>query len=727
MLVPALSIDRSSARHLSLSACAMLLLAACHAQDTARPARQFGQVDERRLAQADREPQNWLTKGRDRNETFYSPLARISDRNATQLGLAWEYQTQTARGLEATPIVVDGVMYVSGNWGRVYALDARTGAELWTFNPDPDGMSGRWSCCDVVNRGVAVWQGRVFVGSLDGYLYALDAESGRVVWKADSLVDRSKPYVITGAPQVAGEVVVIGNGGADFGVRGYISAFDLESGKLRWRFFTVPGDPKRPIEHPELAAAARTWDPDSRWEMGGGGTAWDGMVYDPELRLLYVGTGNGSPYKASERSPRGGDNLYLASILAIDPATGRLAWHYQTVPGESWDYTATQKMILADLSIDGRQRQVLMQAPKNGFFYVLDRRTGELLSARPFSYVNWAREIDPKSGRPIFSQQSDYEQAPKLILPSMAGAHNWQPMAFNPGTGLVYIPVIELPMIFIDLPGNKGALSVIDGQFNVGTIVPVDYDPKAYERLYGRLPSAAQLAGMPTTPRGILRAYDPSRQRVVWEASAGSFWDGGVMTTAGNLVVQGKASGDLVVYAADSGRELARLETGTSIMAAPMTYEVGGEQYIAVLAGFGGGGGLGALSPDIAAYNYVNNGRIMAFKLGGGAVPKPAPRSDAALTEPPPRMGTPQQIARGELLFVSHCGRCHALARAVLPDLRQMAAGTHVEFRDIVLRGTRLPRGMGRFDDILSETDTDAIHAYVIDQAWAAYRATKEN
>jgi quinohemoprotein ethanol dehydrogenase len=718
---------RGAVRRSLIGACGALLLVACHADNGAQPARRFGQVDERRVAQADREPQNWFTKGRDRGETFYSPLARINDRNAVRLGFAWEYQTQTARGLEATPIVVDGVMYVSGNWGRVYALDAKTGAELWAFIPEPDGTSGRWACCDVVNRGVAVWQGKVFVASLDGWLYALDAASGTVVWKSDSIIDRSRPYVSTGAPQVAGDVVVIGNGGADFGVRGYISAFDLDTGKLRWRFFTVPGNPKQPFEHPELALAARTWDPNSRWESGGGGTAWDGMVYDPELRLLYVGTGNGSPYKARERSPKGGDNLFLASILAIDPATGRLAWHYQTVPGESWDYTATQKMILAELAIDGRQRKVLMQAPKNGFFYVLDRRTGELLSARPFSYVNWASQIDLKTGRPAFTQQSDYQQAPKLILPSMAGAHNWQPMAFNPGTGLVYIPVIELPMIFVDLPGNKAALPVIDGQFNVGTIVPADYDPKAYARLYGRLPSAAQLAGMPTNPRGILRAYDPARQRVVWEAAAGSFWDGGVMTTAGNLVVQGKASGDLVVYAADSGRELARLETGTAIMAAPMTYEVDGEQYIAVLAGFGGGGGLGALSPDIAAYNYVNNGRILAFKLGGGAAPRPALRSDTTVAEPPPRMGTPRQVAQGELLFVSHCGRCHALARAVLPDLRQMSAGTHAEFKDIVLRGARLSRGMGRFDDILSAADADAIHAYVIDQAWAAYTTAKGN
>ncbi len=706
-----------------LAAGITLCLAACHGGKAGHPVPPSGRVDEARLARADSEPQNWFTKGRDRYESFFSPLRRINERNAGQLGFAWEYHTQTARGLEATPIVVDGIMVTSGNWGRVYALNAKTGAELWTFDPQPDGSAGRWTCCDAVNRGVAVWRGRVYVAALDGFVYALDAATGKVVWKADSFIDRREPYVSTGAPQVAGDVVVIGNGGADFGVRGYISAFDLDSGKLRWRFFTVPDDPRQPIEHPELAAAARTWDPNSRWELGGGGTAWDGMVYDPELRLLYVGTGNGSPYQARERSPAGGDNLYLASILAIDPASGRLVWHYQTVPGERWDYTATQKMILADLRIDGRPRKVLMQAPKNGFFYVLDRQTGELLSAEPFTYVNWARRIDPQTGRPLLAEQSDYGQSPKLILPSMAGAHNWQPMAFNPRTGLVYIPVIELPMIFVDLPGNRAALKAIDGQFDVGTIVPVDYDPKDYARLYGQLPGAAQLTGMPTTPRGVLRAWDPVQQRLAWEAPAGSFWDGGVMSTAGNLVVQGKASGDLVVYAADSGRELARLATGTSIMAAPMTYEVDGEQYIAVMAGFGGGGGLGALSPDIAAYSHVNEGRIIAFKLGGGPVPQPALRSDAVLAEPPPRMGTPQQIAAGEVLFVAHCSRCHALGRAVLPDLRHMAPGTHAEFRDIVLRGVRLARGMGRFDDVLSATDTDAIHAYLIDQAWAEYTA----
>jgi quinohemoprotein ethanol dehydrogenase len=694
--------------------------AACHPASPG--AGQFGAVDRHRLMAADKEPDQWLANGRDWRGGFYSPLDQIDARSVQRLGFAWSYDLGTARGLEATPIVVDGVMYTSGNWGRVYALDARTGQALWTFVPEIDGQYGRYACCDVVNRGVAVWQGRVYVGALDGWLYALDARSGKVVWKADTFVSRKRPYTITGAPQVAGDVVVIGQGGADFADgRGYVSAYDLTSGALRWRLFTVPGDPKKPAENPELAQAARTWSPNSLWASGGGGTPWDAMAYDPALDLLYVGTGNASPYAWRDRSPGGGDNLFLASILAIHPRTGRLAWHYQTVPGEQWDYTATQKMILADLRFGGRVRHVLMQAPKNGFFYVLDRQTGELLSAKPYAPVNWASRIDLRTGRPVSTGEADYDKGPALVYPAASGAHNWQPMAFNPDTGLVYIPVIEGAMIFA-----KGydlhARSLAD-RWNVNGVFIEDYPAKGLPE-FG-LPALADVLRGRTPPkrRGVLRAWNPVTGQTVWDAPNPGFWEGGVLTTKGGLVIQGDSSGRLVARDARNGGVIKIVDTGSSIMAAPMAYAVDGVQYIAVMAGYGGSGGW-AYPPASAAYRYGNEGRILVFRLDGPAVPKPPPFVEPLIPRPPVRFGSTADIHRGELLFAQQCSRCHAnVARGLVPDLRRMSPEVHRTFDDIVLKGQRKDAGMGRFDDVLDAADARAIHAYLVDQAWAAFRA----
>ncbi len=697
--------------------------AACH---QARPgAGQYGAIDRDRLMSADQEPGQWLASGRDWRGAYYSPLDQIDTRSVQRLGFAWSYDLGTARGLEATPIVVDGVMYTSGNWGRVYALDARTGQALWTFVPDVDGQYGRYACCDVVNRGVTVWQGRVYVGALDGWLYALDARSGRVLWKADTFVSRKRPYTITGAPQVAGGVVVIGQGGADFADgRGYISAYDLTSGKLRWRFFTVPGDPKNPVENPELAEAARTWSPNSLWASGGGGTPWDAMAYDPALDLLYVGTGNASPYAWRDRSPGGGDNLFLASILAIHPRTGRLAWHYQTVPGEQWDYTATQKMILADLPFGGRMRQVLMQAPKNGFFYVLDRQTGELLSAKPYAPVNWASRIDLASGRPVFTGQADYTNGPALVFPAASGAHNWQPMAFNPDTGLVYIPVIEGAMIYA-----KGydlhARSLAD-RWNVNGVFIEDYPAEGLPQM-GLPPLAGVLRGRsPPKRRGVLRAWDPVAGKIVWDAPSPGFWEGGILTTKGGLVIQGDSRGLLVARDARDGHIVKTIDTGSSIMAAPMTYAIGGVQYVAVMAGYGGSGGW-AFPPTSAAYRYGNEGRILVFRLDGPAPPMPPPFAEQPVPQPPARFGSAADIHRGEFLFGEQCSRCHAnVARGLVPDLRRMTSQDHQAFADIVLRGQRSYAGMGRFDDVLSAADVRALHAYLVDQAWIAFRAQQQ-
>ena len=565
--------------------------------------------------------------------------------------------------------------------------------------------------------------GRVYVAAIDGWLYALNAANGSIVWRADTFAQRGdgRHYTATGAPQIAGKVVVVGNGGADFGVRGYVTALDVETGALRWRFFTVPGDPKRGFEHPELEKAARTWDPNSRWDLGGGGTVWDAMAYDPELNLLYVGTGNGSPYKWRERSPAGGDNLFLASILAINPDTGRLAWHYQQVPGENWDYTSTQKMILADLEIDGVRRQTLLQAPKNGLFYVLDRKSGQLISATPYTTVNWTSGVDASTGRPVPNPATNYDGAQALVAPGMAGGHNWQPMSFNPRTGLVYLSVIDTAQVFIDISSSE--TRQIEATFDVVPVYAPGYKPDALRQLAGRtLPALESLRPQGVGRKdlaGLLRAWDPVARRVVWEQQTPFLWDGGVMTTAGNLVVQGRSTGELAIHAADRGKLLHMIDVGTSIMAAPMSYEIAGEQYIAVLAGYGGSAMI--FDPHTAAYKYGNAGRVVVFKLDGGAVPKPAPVAQAPFPEPPSRPADTNLIRRGEILYTRHCLRCHYMAeRTLLPDLRRLSPDKHAAFDDIVLRGALIPLGMGRFDDVLAADDAHAIHSFVIDRAWAA-------
>ena len=691
-------------RHLFLLTATMaltLLVSACDNQKNPP-----GWIDRDRVQNIAREPGSWLTGGRDFGESHYSPLTQINDKNAANLGFAWQYSTGTHRGLEATPIFVDGVLYVTGNWGIVYAIDGKTGREIWSFDPEVPGQWARYACCDVVSRGLAVWKGKVYAAALDGRLSALDAATGKVIWQVDTFIDRTEARTITGAPRIAGHNVVIGFGGAEYGTRGYISAYDLETGKLSWRFYTVPGDPKKPFEHPELKMAAKTWDPDSRWDIGGGGTVWDSMVYDPDLNLLYVGTGNGGPWIQAERSPSGGDNLFLSSILAINPDTGRLVWYYQTTPGENWDYTATQPMILTTLKINGKTRKVLMQAPKNGFFYVLDRKSGELLSAKKYAIVNWASHVDMKSGRPVITGKGDYSKQEKLVLPSPAGAHNWQPMAYNPDTGLVYIPAMNDPALYkrrkpykyIKGINNQGAT------FSEGTITTELGDVGADE------------AG------GFLLAWDPVKAQPVWRHKLGSFiFHGGVLTTGGNLVVQARDDGLLVVYAADTGKVLQTIQTGSSILAAPMTYSIDGVQYIAVMAGYGGGP-FGYFPVGSAVEKYGNDGRLIAFKLGGGAAPLPGEvPPPGPIPEPPAQSASQAVLDEGKILFTKACGECHWNMNGGYPDLRRMTPEVHASFRDIVLHGARADLGMANFSDILSEEQADAIHSYLIDlsrKAW---------
>jgi quinohemoprotein ethanol dehydrogenase len=689
-----------------------------------------GRIDSERLLAVASEPGQWLTTGRDFGKTHYSPLNLINQENVSRLGFAWQLETGTVRGMEATPIVVDGVMYTSGVAGRVYALDAAKGTVLWQFEPTVNGRVNRGSCCDMVNRGVAVWQGKVYVGAFDGMLYALDAATGKVLWQSHTIDEKQRGYTVTGAPAIAGKVVVIGNGGAEFDARGYITAYDLETGKQVWRFYTVPGDPKKPFENKAMEMAARTWH-DFDPQVGGGGNAWDAITYDPQLNLVYFGTANGAPWSRTARSPGGGDNLFLASIVAVNADTGEYAWHYQTTPGERWDYDATPHIVLTTLAIGGQDRNVLMQASKNGFFYVIDRKTGELLSADKFVDVTWAEGVDMKTGRPTENVAlADYSDGkPKLVFPSAVGAHNFNPMSLSQRTGLVYLPTVHGGMMVAEGPKDRNYLP---GRINTRVQVGFSMQLAAPASLPPALRPLADPKFLKTQPSiemsAALKAWDPINRKVVWSVPATSFMDhGGVLSTAGGLVVQGGLDGKLRVYADADGKLLKEIEVGTAMIAAPTTYTVEGVQYLAILAG-SGGGGWNTWFPQNIAYKKGNANRILAFRLDGGVTPVPADvPAPGPLLEPPAQIGTAADILAGAKTFVANCASCHSNAwPAPIPDLRRTSAATHAVFNDIVMRGALQARGMPGFDDVLSEAQVAQVQAHVISVAREAYAAEQK-
>ncbi|NWG52626.1 MAG: PQQ-dependent dehydrogenase, methanol/ethanol family, partial [Hydrogenophilaceae bacterium] len=599
-------------------AAAACLLAAC--------ARTPADVDARRLTNADREPGLWMSHGRTYDEQRFSPLDAINAENISRLGLAWYVDLDTNRGQEATPIVVDGVIYISTAWSMVKAFDAATGEPLWSYDPEVPREWAVNACCDVVNRGVAVWDGKVFVGALDGRLIALNARDGSVAWETLT-IDRSRPYTITGAPRVIEGLVIIGNGGAEFGVRGYVSAYDAATGALRWRFYTTP-NPEGPDDAASDAVRERvlaTWSAEGAWrQTGGGGTVWDSMAYDPELDLLYIGVGNGAPWNKAQRSPGDSDDLFLSSIVALRPATGEYVWHYQTTPGETWDYTATQHIILADLEIGGASRRVVMQAPKNGFFYVLDAATGALISANNYAPVNWATGIDRRTGRPIEVAAARYGQtgAPFVVTPGPSGAHNWHPMSFSPQTGLVYIPVNETAFPY----APERAFTQRPLAFNTG----VDFAAIAMPR-----DPAVRSQAMAGT-QGRLIAWDPVNQREAWRVALPGPGNGGVLSTAGGLVFQGTASGEFAAYRAQDGERLWSTPVHTGVLAAPISYALRGRQYVAVMVG---GGGVFAGPPGEVGRKGAglpNISRLLVFALDGRVeLPAPAPAPPRALAPPP--------------------------------------------------------------------------------------------
>nr|WP_232476078.1 PQQ-dependent dehydrogenase, methanol/ethanol family [Sphingomonas formosensis] len=651
----------------------------------------------------------WPSYGLNPAETRYSSLDQITPANVGQLGVAWyaDFDARSLRGVEGTPIVVDGVMYASGPWSKVIALDARTGRKLWSYDPDFEGGIARRACCDVVNRGVAYANGKVFVGVLDGRLVALDARTGKPVWTAVT-TDPGKSYTITGAPRVIGNKVLIGNGGAEYAVRGYVSAYDVDSGKLAWRFYTVPGDPAKGFENKAIAMAAKTWRGEW-WKYGGGGTVWDSMAYDPELDLLYIGVGNGGPWDIKVRSPGGGDNLFLSSIVALKPETGDYVWHFQEVPGDQWDYTATQHMILADLTIDGRLRKVLMQAPKNGYFYVIDRQTGQFISGTPYVPLNWSKGLDPRTGRPDIAPEARYgSEKPFIGLPSPAGGHGWQPMSYSPKTGYVYIPTAEIPYGYIAEDAAKfhyDPRGWNTGQDPARTAMPED--PKI----------RAQIRGM---MGGALIAWDPVARRKMWSVPMPMPWNGGVLSTATGLVFQGNGEGEFAAYDATTGRKLWSAHLDSGIVAPPVTYRVGGVQYVSVAVGWGG---ILPLNMGEALKKAVppRVNRIVTFRIGGQAALPKLPPLERAPLDPPPATAPPEQVAEGHRIFHTNCWMCHgdsAVNHGGVPDLRRSAAiADPATFKAFVLEGAAEPLGMPNFSKDLTPGQVEAIRAYVIKRA----------
>lgn len=660
-------------------------------------------VNAARLTAADDEPGQWLSHGRTYSEQRFSPLNTITTENVGDLGLAWYADFDTNRGQEATPLMVDGVIYVSTAWSKVKAFDAVTGELLWDFDPQVPGGWAVHACCDVVNRGVAAWEGKIFVGTLDGRLIALDAASGNVIWDVNT-IDRTKPYTITGAPRVVKGKVLIGNGGAEMGVRGYVSAYDADTGELAWRFYTVPGNPAEGFEHPILEMAAETWSGEW-WALGGGGTVWDSMSYDPELDLLYIGVGNGSPWNHTFRSEGKGDNLFLASIVALKPDDGAYVWHYQVSPGETWDHTASQQITIADLVIDGVERRVLMQAPKNGFFYVLDAATGELISAENFTEITWATHVDLQTGRPVETPEARYNETgePFLSTHNPNGAHTWHSMAYSPQTGLVYIPIHGAPFVFsaperfepVTMAANQGT------DFSGNAALDPD---EVLAKTYGRL-----------------IAWDPVAQREVWRVERAGQANGGALATAGGLVFQGTGSGQFTALDAATGEQLWSTHVQTGVIAAPITYEVDGVQYVAVVAGTGGSWGVIGGASNMKGYALPNVSRLLVYRLDGRGQLPAAPQVERAPLAPPPSTASEATIDAGAPLYGIYCGSCHgggAVGTGILPDLRRSAYLHDPQaWTQIVIGGALEPRGMTSFANVLDTEAAAAIRAYVIARA----------
>jgi quinohemoprotein ethanol dehydrogenase len=666
-------------------------------------------VDGRRITDADATPGEWLSHGRTYSEQRFSPLALIDQGNVADLGLAWYAELPTRRGIETTPLMVDGKLYVTASWGHVLAYDARTGNLLWHYDPEVPKDYSRHACCDVVNRGVALWGHNVYGASIDGRLRALDRDTGRVIWEVDTRLNDVDSYTITGAPRVVNGKVVIGNGGAEMSVRGYVTAYDAATGEQVWRFFTVPGNPAEGFEDPTQAWIATTWTGEW-WNNGkGGGTAWDSFAFDPETNLLYIGVGNAASWNQKIRSPKGGDNLFVSSIVAVDADTGTYAWHYQTTPGDHWDYTATQHMILAEIEMDGALRNVIMQAPKNGFFYVLDRETGELLAADKYMPVTWATHVDLTTGRPVEAPGVRDTEQDQLIAPGPSGAHNWHPMSFSPDTGYVYIPAKVSSGIYRDDFITKRRSVIWYVNFRVDKLVGLPDALSVEERL----------AVGPAAASGVLIAWDPTRQQEVWRVERGFYSGSGVLSTRGQLVFQGDLSGHFSAYAADTGREVWSYPAQGGIMGSPISYELDGEQYVAVAQGWGGESSLpfGAISGPL---NMINISRVLVFKSGASTELPVVETVEQILPAHGLSVASAERVEQGRVLYNHYCAVCHggnAISGGIVPDLRYRIAELAPAWQAIVIEGALAGAGMSAWRDYLSGAEADLIKDYVAQEA----------
>jgi quinohemoprotein ethanol dehydrogenase len=665
-----------------------------------------GAVNDQRLLAADQDGANWMSYGRTYDEQRFSPLDQVNEETVKNLGLAWSSDLDTNRGQEATPLVVDGVLYVSTAWSMVKAFDAATGKPLWSYDPEVPRETLVRVCCDAVNRGVAVYNNKIFIATLDGRLVALNAATGKPVWSKMTVPDQES-YAITGAPRIVKGRVLIGSAGGEFKARGYLAAFDAESGDEVWRFHTVPGNPADGFENDAMKRAAETWSGEW-WKLGGGGNVWDSISYDPELNLIYFGTANAEPWNPAAAG-RNGDTLYTSSIVAVNADTGEYAWHFQETPEDRWDFDSNQSIIIADLDFAGKSRRVILHAPKNGFFYVLDAKTGEFISGKPFATVNWASSLDPKTGYPQINPEARYEQTgkPFISLPGAGGAHSWQPMSFSPKTGLVYIPVQEAAFPFAAAKDWKPSdIGFQTGQDSAAVAMPAD---KAIQ------------AGALGATTGSLTAWDPIAQKAAWKVEYPGPWNGGTLATAGNLVFQGTAGGDFNAYTADKGKKLWSFPVQSGVIAAPMTYSVKGKQYVAILVGWGGVWDIatGVLAGKSGMTRNIS--RLLVFKLGAkGTLPAP-PALAAMPLDPPPVAGSSKQIAAGANVYGRYCSVCHgdaAVAGGVNPDLRRSGTlNDEATFRSVVIDGMLQHNGMVSFKSALKPADADAIRHYVIKRA----------
>jgi quinohemoprotein ethanol dehydrogenase len=668
----------------------VVALAALFAAPTVEPA----------LAEPIERAANWPAFGRTHTEQRYSPLATINRRTVARLGLDWALDLPDAVAFTSTPLAVDGVLYFSGDRAIVRAVDARSGKLLWTHDPQvwrhaPRGMASGWN----VNRGITFYDGRVFVGTADGRLLALDAKSGEVQWTARHFLAESRK-AITGPPRAAAGKVFIGHGGAEFGTRGYVDAFDANTGERLWRFYTVPGDPSDGFENKAMAMAAATWH-GQWWKYGGGGTVWHAITYDAELNQVYLGVGNGDPWDYERRSEGKGDNLFLCSIVALRADTGEYLWHYQMNPGEEWDYKATADIVLADLTIGGKQRKVLMQAPTNGFFYVIDRTTGKLVSAEKYEKVTWAERIDLTTGRPIETAGIRARGTAKAsIFPGPWGAHTWHSMAFSPRTGLVYIPTMQMSGTFSALP------------------------PTPFREKFFTIGRMIEHATDPAESSGALLAWDPVAQRARWRVRYDAVWNGGTLTTGGDLVFHGTADGDFRAFDARTGKSLWHTDVQRGVSSAPISYAIDGRQRIALLVGWGGLMAVNNPAFQKHGWKYKGPGiRLLSFSLDGRASLPAVPETRFSL-RPADAGSAPIDAAlaqEGYLIYhMASCAVCHgadAMSNgASAPDLRESQATMSLaSFRAIVADGALLPLGMPMFND-LSEREVRALHEYVRQQ-----------